>query len=162
MLLEFQGDKASSFQIQLFGTDVNEHGIERVRAGMYQERISEEISPDRLRRFFTKVDEGYRVSKSVRDLCVFAKQNLAEDPPFSQMNLVACRNLLIYLGPALQSKIMPILHYESTSGGVQYRRRRQASSTYVSYRHLVDRHSNRDLDYLPPKGPSSTLDRKSP
>ena len=81
MLLEFLGDKASSFQIQLFGTDVNERGIEKARAGIYQERISQEISPDRLRRFFAKVDEGYRVSKGVRDLCVFAKQNLAEDPP---------------------------------------------------------------------------------
>ena len=117
VLLEFLGDKASSFQIQLFGTDVNERGIERARAGMYQERISEEISPDRLRRFFTKVDEGYRVSKGVRDLCVFAKQNLAEDPPFSQMNLVACRNLLIYLGPALQSRVMPILHYALRPSG---------------------------------------------
>lgn len=70
-----------------------------------------------MRRFFSKVDEGYRVSKAVRDLCVFAKQNLAEDPPFSQMNLVACRNLLIYLGPALQSKIMPILHYALRPSG---------------------------------------------
>jgi two-component system, chemotaxis family, CheB/CheR fusion protein len=117
VLLEFLGDKGSGFQVQLFGTDVNERGIEKARAGMYPERISQEISPDRLRRFFTKTDEGYRVSKGVRDLCVFAKQNLAEDPPFSQVNLVACRNLLIYLGPALQSKIMPILHYALRPSG---------------------------------------------
>src|SRR5580704_6907255 len=117
VLLEFLGDKASSFQIQLFGTDVNECGIERARAGMYQERISEEVSPDRLRRFFTKVDEGYQVSKGVRDLCVFAKQNLAEDPPFSQMNLVSCRNLLIYLGPELQGKAMAVLHYALRPSG---------------------------------------------
>lgn len=117
VLLEFLGERASGFQVQLFGTDVNERGIEKARAGIYQERISQEISPDRLRRFFTKVDEGYRVSKGVRDLCVFAKQNLAEDPPFSQMNLVACRNLLIYLGPALQSKVMPILHYALRPSG---------------------------------------------
>jgi two-component system, chemotaxis family, CheB/CheR fusion protein len=111
ILFEFLGDKMSSYQIQLFGTDVNERGIERARAGIYGERIAEEVSAERLRRFFTKVDDGYRVTKSVRDLCVFAKQNLAEDPPFSRMNLVACRNLLIYLGPELQRKVVPILHY---------------------------------------------------
>ena len=111
ILLEFLGDKMSSYQIQLFGTDVNERGIEKARAGIYGERIAQEVSPERLRRFFTKVDEGYRVSNGVRDLCVFAKQNLAEDPPFSRMNLVACRNLLIYLGPELQRKVVPILHY---------------------------------------------------
>jgi two-component system, chemotaxis family, CheB/CheR fusion protein len=117
VLLEFLGDKTSTFEIQLFGTDANEHGIQKARAGVYDERIAQEIPPERLRRFFTKVDEGYRVSKTVRDLCVFAKQNLAEDPPFSQMNLVACRNLLIYLGSELQKKIMPILHYALRPSG---------------------------------------------
>jgi two-component system, chemotaxis family, CheB/CheR fusion protein len=117
VLLEFLGDKASTHQIQLFGTDANERGIEKARAGIYQQRIEQEISPERLRRFFVKVGEGYRVSKGVRDLCVFAKQNLAEDPPFSQMNLVVCRNLLIYLGPELQRKIVPILHYALRPSG---------------------------------------------
>jgi two-component system, chemotaxis family, CheB/CheR fusion protein len=117
LLLEFLGDKMASYHIQLFGTDVNGRGIEKARTGIYGERIAQEISPERLRRYFTKVDEGYRVSKGVRDLCVFAKQNLAEDPPFSRMNLVACRNLLIYLGPELQRKIMPILHYALMPSG---------------------------------------------
>lgn len=117
LLLEFLGDKMSSYQIQLFGTDVNERGIEKARAGIYGDRIAQEVSAERLRRFFTKVDEGYRVSKGVRDLCVFAKQNLAEDPPFSRMNLVACRNLLIYLGPELQRKVVPILHYALKPSG---------------------------------------------
>jgi two-component system, chemotaxis family, CheB/CheR fusion protein len=117
ILLEFLGDKISSYQIQLFGTDANERGIEKARAGIYQERIAQEVSPERLRRFFSKVDEGYRVSKGVRDLCVFAKQNLAEDPPFSHMNLVACRNLLIYLGPELQRKVVPVLHYALRPSG---------------------------------------------
>ncbi len=117
ILLEFLGDKASSFELQLFGTDVNEEGIEQARAGIYPQRIAQEVSPERLRRFFTKVEEGYRVSKSVRDLCVFAKQNLVEDPPFSHMNVVACRNLLIYLGPELQRRVLPILHYALRPSG---------------------------------------------
>ena len=116
-LLEFLGDRVSTFQIQLFGTDANERGIEKARTGIYPERVAQEVSPERLRRFFTKVEEGYRVSKTVRDLCVFAKQNLAEDPPFSRMNLVACRNLLIYLGPELQRKVVPVLHYALRPSG---------------------------------------------
>ncbi|MGH9685525.1 MAG: chemotaxis protein CheB [Candidatus Acidiferrales bacterium] len=117
VLLEFLGDRISNLEIQLFGTDANERGVEKARAGLYHERISHEMSPERLRRFFTKVDEGYRVSKTVRDLCVFARQNLAEDPPFSQMNMVACRNMLIYLGPELQRKVVPILHYALRPSG---------------------------------------------
>jgi two-component system CheB/CheR fusion protein len=110
-LLEFLGDKAANFQIQIFGTDLNEKGIEKARTGLYGENIADEISKERLQRFFVKGVGGYRVNKEVRDLCVFARHNLANDPPFSQMNLVACRNLLIYIQPALQKKIVPILHY---------------------------------------------------
>ena len=117
VLLEFLGDQLSAYQVQLFGTDANERGIEKARSGIYPERIAQDVSPERLRRFFTKVDEGYRVSKAVRDLCVFAKQNVVEDPPFSRMNLVACRNLLIYLGPELQRKVVPILHYALRPAG---------------------------------------------
>ena len=116
-LLEFLGDRASSFQVQIFGTDLNEKGIQKARAGIYRESIAEEVSPERMARFFVKVDEGYRVNKAVRDMCVFARQNLANDPPFSQMNVVACRNLLIYIQPVLQKKIIPILHYALKPSG---------------------------------------------
>ena len=116
-LLEYLGDKAASFRVQIFGTDLNEKGIQRARTGMYRESIAEEISPERMQRFFVKVEGGYRVNKAVRDMCVFAQQNLANDPPFSQMNLVACRNLLISIQPALQKKIIPILHYALKPSG---------------------------------------------
>jgi two-component system, chemotaxis family, CheB/CheR fusion protein len=116
-LLEFLGDKAANFQVQIFGTDLNENGIQKARAGIYRESIADEISRDRMQRFFAKVDGGYRINKTVRDLCVFARQNLASDPPFSQMNLVACRNLLIYIQPMLQKKIIPILHYALKPSG---------------------------------------------
>ena len=116
-LLEFLGDRASSFQVQIFGPDLNEKGIQKARTGIYRESIADEISPERMARFFVKVDEGYRVNKAVRDMCVFARQNLATDPPFSQMNVVACRNLLIYIQPVLQKKIIPILHYALKPSG---------------------------------------------
>jgi two-component system CheB/CheR fusion protein len=116
-LLEFLGDKALSYQVQIFGTDLNEKGIEKARTGLYRASIADEMSPERLQRFFVKVDDGYRVNKTVRDMCIFARQNLANDPPFSQMNLVACRNLLIYIQPILQKKIIPILHYALKPSG---------------------------------------------
>ncbi|MFC5862152.1 chemotaxis protein CheB [Acidicapsa dinghuensis] len=117
ILLECLGDRASSFQVQIFGTDLNDKSIQKARAGVYRESIADEISPGRIARFFVKVEGGYRVNKAVRDMCVFARQNLANDPPFSQMNLVACRNLLIYIQPALQKKIIPILHYALKPSG---------------------------------------------
>lgn len=116
-LLEFLGDRASSFQVQIFGTDLNDKGIQKARAGVYRESIADEILPERMQRFFVKTEEGYRVNKAVRDMCVFARQNLASDPPFSQMNVVACRNLLIYIQPVLQKKIIPILHYALKPSG---------------------------------------------
>jgi two-component system, chemotaxis family, CheB/CheR fusion protein len=112
-LLEFLGARAPNFQIQLFGTDVNERGIDKARSGIYLEQIAQDVSPERLRRFFVKIEHGYRVSKAVRNLCVFARQNIAEDPPFFQMNLVSCRNLLIYFGSRLQQRVVPILALRS-------------------------------------------------
>src|SRR6202789_4014122 len=116
-LLEFLGDKATSFQVQIFGTDLNEKGIQKAHTGLYRESIAEEISPERMQRFFVKVEGGYRVNKAVRDMCVFARESLPNDPPFAEMIVVACRNLLIYIQPVLQKKIIPILHYALKSSG---------------------------------------------
>jgi two-component system CheB/CheR fusion protein len=138
-LLEFLGDKAPSFQIQIFGTDLNVKGIERARVGLYRESIAEEISPERMSRFFLKVDGGYRVTKAVRDMCIFARQNLANDPPFSQMDLVACRNLLIYIQPALQKKIIPILHYALKPSGFLVLGSSESLSSFPDLFSVVDK-----------------------
>ena len=138
-LLEFLGDKAPSFQVQIFGTDLNEKGIEKARAGIYRESIAEEISPERMSRFFLKVEGGYRVNKAVRDMCVFARQNLASDPPFSQMDLVACRNLLIYIQPALQKKIIPILHYALKPSGFLVLGSSESLSAFPDLFSIVDK-----------------------
>jgi two-component system CheB/CheR fusion protein len=116
-LLEFLGDKAAQTPIQFFGTDVSETSIVKARAGLYPENIQGDVSPDRLRRFFTKVEGGYRISKAIRDMCIFAQHNVLSDPPFSQMNLICCRNLLIYLEPVLQNKIIALFHYATRPGG---------------------------------------------
>jgi two-component system CheB/CheR fusion protein len=116
-LLEFLGDKASQTAIQFFGTDVSESSVAKARAGAYAENIQADVSSDRLRRFFTKVEGHYRISKNIRDMCIFAQHNVLNDPPFSQMDLIACRNLLIYLEPVLQSKAISLFHYALRPGG---------------------------------------------
>ena len=110
-LLEFLGDRKASIPIQLFGTDLSQLGIEKARAGTYPESIAADVSSERLRRFFVKVEGGYRIAKTVRDMCVFARQNLLQDPPFSRIDIISCRNVLIYFGPVLQKRVMPIFHY---------------------------------------------------
>src|SRR5439155_365462 len=103
--------------VQVFATDIGEHAVERARTGVYPENISADVSPERLRRFFTKLDGSYRISKTVRDLCVFARQDLTRDPPFGRLDLILCRNVLIYLGPVLQKRLMSVFHYAIKPGG---------------------------------------------
>jgi len=110
-LVEILSEMRLEVPIQIFGTDLSETAIQRARAGFYKENIGDEVSEVRLRRFFHKAPGGYQISKSIRDLCVFARQNVFSDPPFSRMDLISCRNVLIYLSPVLQKKIIPIFHY---------------------------------------------------
>jgi two-component system CheB/CheR fusion protein len=116
-LLEFLGDKASQVPIQFFGTDVSDTSVARARNGVYPENIQADVSPERLRKYFTKVENGYRVSKTLRDMCIFAQHNVLNDPPFSRMDLICCRNLLIYLEPVLQSRVISLFHYALRPNG---------------------------------------------
>jgi two-component system, chemotaxis family, CheB/CheR fusion protein len=116
-LLEFLGAKASSLRIQLFGTDINEKGIAKARSGIYPESAMKNVSAGRVAKFFTKEAGGYRVNKAVRNLCVFARQDVAKDPPFSNLDLISCRNFLIYVQPELQEKIISTLHYALNPSG---------------------------------------------
>jgi two-component system, chemotaxis family, CheB/CheR fusion protein len=117
LLLEFLGDKAAHVPIQLFGTDVSETSITKARAGVYPDNIRGDVPAERLRRYFTQTEGGYRISKSIRDICIFAQHNLLNDPPFSQMDLICCRNLLIYLEPVLQNKVISLFHYAIRANG---------------------------------------------
>jgi two-component system CheB/CheR fusion protein len=116
-ILEYLGQTGLNIPLQIFGTDVSEASLEKARKGTFQENISEDVTPERLRRFFVRVEGGYMISKSVRDTCVFSRHNLFNDPPFSNMDLVCCRNVLIYMGPMLQKKIIPLLHYALKASG---------------------------------------------
>jgi two-component system CheB/CheR fusion protein len=117
-VLEYLTGRANDSPIQIFGTDASDESIYKARAGWYPETIAADVSSERLRRFFVKTDKGFQVSKRVRDLCIFARQNLTNDPPFSRLDLISCRNVLIYLQPDIQRYILNTFHYALRSNGV--------------------------------------------
>lgn len=110
LALEVMGKK-KTFPIQIFGTDISELAIHKARLGVYSKAECESISSQRLKRFFIRKGDSFRISKAVRDICVFAQQNVTSDPPFSSLDLISCRNLLIYFQPILQSRVIPLFHY---------------------------------------------------
>ena len=109
--LESLEDQASIIPIQVFATDVSNTVIEKARNGLYPENIAEDVSPERLARFFVKTNGTFQVSKVIRDMCIFAQQNLIQDAPFSKLDLISCRNVLIYLEPVLQKRVLQIFHF---------------------------------------------------
>jgi two-component system CheB/CheR fusion protein len=115
---EILQNSARDRSIQVFGTDISDTAIDRARTGVYPEKSVAGISPERLQRFFTRTDTGYRIKQQIRETCVFARHDLTNDPPFSQMDLVSCRNVFIYLNSALQHRILPALHYSLKPGGL--------------------------------------------
>ncbi len=110
-LVEFYDDQPAPPPIQIFATDISESMLKVGRIGLYPKSIEDEVSPERLRRFFRKEGAYYRIDKSIRNLCIFARQNVTADPPFSHLDLISCRNLLIYLAPPAQKRVLPIFHY---------------------------------------------------
>ena len=106
--------------LQIFATDVDRDAIEQARHGLYPDNIAADVSPERLRRFFVQEDRGYRVGKEIREMVVFAPQNIIMDPPFTKLDILSCRNLLIYLSAELQKKIIPLFHYSLNPGGVLF------------------------------------------
>ncbi|MGA8573238.1 MAG: chemotaxis protein CheB [Desulfobaccales bacterium] len=138
-LLEFLGDMASNVQIQIFATDVEDGMIGKARLGIYPEAITAEVSANRLRRFFSKVAGGYQVSKTIRSMCVFAKQNLTKDPPFSRIDLISCRNVLIYFGAVLQKKVIPIFHFALKPNGFLLLGKSEALTAFSEYFNPLDK-----------------------
>jgi two-component system CheB/CheR fusion protein len=110
-LLDYLGQQGSQPKIQIFATDIDRKVIDIARSGLYPERIAKEMSPEKLRRYFIKTSKGYQVVKPIRDMCVFAVQNVIKDPPFSRLNLICCRNLLIYLDSGAQKRLCHLFHY---------------------------------------------------
>ncbi|MFA6582266.1 MAG: CheR family methyltransferase, partial [Paludibacter sp.] len=117
MLLEMKEKKTYNIPFQIFGTDLSPKAIAEARIGEYTLHQLKNVSPKRLQRFFTKSKDKYRISKDVRDVCVFAKHNILNDPPFSHMDLISCRNFLIYLDALAQKKAISTFHYGLNESG---------------------------------------------
>jgi two-component system CheB/CheR fusion protein len=118
LLREYLGARRGPLQVQIFGTDVDPRAIETARTGFYPAGIVNDVTPARLERFFLKEDNGYRVRKELRDLVVFAVHNVLGDPPFSKLDLVSCRNLLIYLESVAQQRLLQVFHHALSPGGL--------------------------------------------
>ncbi|MBX9606196.1 MAG: PAS domain-containing protein [Gammaproteobacteria bacterium] len=116
-LLDFLADRPLSPPIKLFGTDISESALEKARAGRYGRDIEADVSRARLQRYFVASEGGYQVSAALRDLCMFARHDITSDPPFSNVDLLSCRNVLIYLGSTLQRRVIPIFHFALANNG---------------------------------------------
>ncbi len=117
VFMEFASQAGTQAGLQIFASDLNDALLEKARAGLYSKTQVGDVSPSRLRRFFVEEEGGYRICKSIRELCVFAKHDALSDPPFSRMDLLSCRNVMIYLEPVLQKRLLPIFHYALKPGG---------------------------------------------
>jgi two-component system CheB/CheR fusion protein len=116
-LLEFLDKRASGAAFQIFGTDISAGAVDRARSGTYSEAAVANVSPDRLKRFFVKVGDSYQIGKQVRERCVFARHDLGKDPPFSKLDLISCRNVLIYMSSPLQERVLSFFHYALKPAG---------------------------------------------
>lgn len=120
LLKEWMEENHREFKVQIYSTDLDDEAIAIARAGIYPSNIAQDVTPERLRRFFAKEDTGYRIKKEIREMVVFAIQNVLKDPPFTKLDLLSCRNLLIYLGSELQNQLIPTFHYALRPGGVLF------------------------------------------
>ncbi len=113
LLQEHMETLKQSYTVQVFATDIDSQAIATARAGLYPSSIAADVSPERLARFFKAEPEsgGYRIHKGIRDMLIFSEQDVIKDPPFSKLDLLSCRNLLIYMGEGLQKKLIPLFHY---------------------------------------------------
>jgi two-component system, chemotaxis family, CheB/CheR fusion protein len=115
-----RAEPKKTFALQIFGTDLDRDAIDKARQGLFPHNIAADVSPKRLARFFSHEDHGYRVRKEIRDMVIFAPQNLVMDPPFTKLDILSCRNLLIYLAPEVQQKLIPLFHYSLSPGGILF------------------------------------------
>ena len=120
-----------NYTLQIFATDLDRDTIDKARHGAYPANIAADVSFERLRRFFIKEDNGYRIGKEIREMVTFATQNVIMDPPFTKLDIIICRNLLIYLTPELQKKLLPLFHYSLNAGGVLFLGSAETVSTFT-------------------------------
>ena len=118
LFLEEIASAKRNVKLQVFASDVDDDALAIARNGLYPESIAKDVSPARLERFFVKEDHGYRVTRELRETVVFTTQDLLADAPFSRLDFVSCRNVLIYLRPEVQEKVLSLFHFALREGGI--------------------------------------------
>jgi two-component system, chemotaxis family, CheB/CheR fusion protein len=161
-IFEALGGQASSWRVQIFGTDLSESVVEHARLGIYASAVAKDVSRARLKRFFVKRDGAYQINRNVRDICTFARQNITADPPFSRLDLISCRNVLIYLSSDLHKRCIPQFHYALNPGGYLILGPAESVGLYDELFKLVDKKNKiytkeaatapRSADLLPQRG----------
>ncbi|MBP7845542.1 MAG: PAS domain-containing protein [Proteobacteria bacterium] len=139
VLLEFLNAKKLSFPIQIFATDISEESIKRARAGLYPSSIESGVSRGRLNSFFDKLEGSYKVSKALRDLCLFSRHDITTDPPFSKIDIISCRNVLIYFSSVLQKRVIPIFHYALNPSAFLMLGKSESLGTHTKLFSLIDK-----------------------
>ncbi len=141
LLQERMDAMKQSYQIQVFATDIDGAAIAKARSGLYPASISSDITPERMGRFFAAEpgDGAYRIIKTIRDMVVFSEQDLIKDPPFSRIDLISCRNLLIYLGSDLQKKVIPLFHYALAPNGLLFMGSSESTGDFSDLFAVLDR-----------------------
>src|SRR5580700_9551651 len=126
-------------KIQIFATDIDDRSLSMARKGRYPESIAEHVSAERLERFFVKDDKAYQAKRELRELCLFSTHSFIKDPPFSRLDLISCRNVMIYLGPDLQQRILPLFHYALRSAGYLFLGPSESVASHRELFHTVDK-----------------------
>jgi two-component system CheB/CheR fusion protein len=171
VLYEYMQELKEHYQVQLFATDIDPQAIAIARAGVYPVGIAADVSPERLARFFTANNEAntYRIHKNIRDMLIFSEQSVIKDPFFSRLDLISCRNLLIYMGTELQKKLIPLFHYALNPGGILFLGNSETTGEYSNlfkpldlkvklYEKLDDLDDKRDVSrFMPVSGVSRSL-----
>jgi two-component system CheB/CheR fusion protein len=141
LLQERMETSKQNFKLQVFATDIDRQAIEQARAGVYPASIAADVSAERLGRFFTPETDcsAYHIRKTIRDVVIFSEQDVIKDPPFSKVDLISCRNLLIYLGAELQRKLIPLFHYALNPGGMLFLGTSESPGEFVDLFAAMDR-----------------------
>jgi two-component system CheB/CheR fusion protein len=139
LVREHMDELGQAFEVQIFATDIDSDAIEAARVGAYPDSIAADVTPGRLRDFFIREDSIYQIRKTIRDMLVFALQNVTKDPPFSKIDLISCRNLLIYMGEELQRKIFPLFYYSLKQDGYLFLGKSETIGNFTDLFAAIDR-----------------------
>ena len=156
-LTETISSLGKNIEVQIFASDLSETSIQTARSGIYSENSLLELSLERRKRFFSVSNRGFQVNKSLRDMCVFAVHDLCNDPPFSKLDLISCRNVMIYFDSVLQKTIVPIFHYSLNPGGVLILGSSETIGSHVDLFTLQDKKNKIYTKKLSTKKPSASI-----